>query len=171
MARKKKVDQDTVYHNTELLLKHYRDVVWSLTVTVEQVKHDFHTEYGQDIDQFLDALYVAGAELNGTDIEQRAKSIARSNKMLKLVDNAVGTMREKNKMGEIYYRVIYYNYLAPQAFRSNEDIVDALREDGFPMCRKTMTSYRAEAIECLGSLLWGYTSRECREILERFVKE
>ncbi len=171
MAKKKKVDQDKIYHNTLLLLRHYRDVVWSLTVAVEQVKHDFHNEYGKDIDEFLDTLYAAGAELTGTDIEERAKSIARSNKMLKLVDNAVATMREKNKYGEIYYQVIYYNFLTPHAYRSNEEVVEALCQGGFPMCRKTMTAYRAEAVECIGSLLWGYTSRDCREILEKFIDE
>ncbi len=73
MARKIKVDRNTIYHNTELLLQHYRDVVWSLTVAVEQVRHDFHTEYGKDIDEFLETLSTAGAELCGTDIEERAK--------------------------------------------------------------------------------------------------
>ena len=100
-----------------------------------------------------------------------AKSIARSNKMLKLVDNAVSTMRQKNKNGEIYYQVIYYNYLIPHAYRSNDEVVEALCNNGFYMCRKTMTTYRAEAVECIGSLLWGYTSRDCREILEHFVDE
>ena len=93
MAKKKKVDQDSAYHNTLLLLKRYRDVVWSLTVAVEQVKHDFHSEYGTDIDEFLDTIYAAGADLCGTEIEERAKSIARSNKMLKYIDNAVRNLR------------------------------------------------------------------------------
>ena len=91
MAKKKKVDQDTAYHNTLLLLKRYRDVVWSLTVAVEQVKRDFHSEFGKDIDEFLDTIYSAGADLCGTDIEERAKSIARSNKMLHLINEAVNT--------------------------------------------------------------------------------
>ena len=171
MAKKKKVDQDSAYHNTLLLLKRYRDVVWSLTVAVELVKHDFHTEYGKDIDEFLDTIYAAGAELCGTEIEERAKSIARSNTMLKYIDNAVATMRQKNKNGEIYYQVIYYNYLTPHAYRSNDEVTEALCNNGFYMCRKTMTTYRAEAVECIGSLLWGYTSRDCREILEHFVDE
>ena len=82
MAKKKKVDQDTAYHNTLLLMKKYRDVRGSLTVVVEKVKHEFHTEYGKDIEEFLDTIYAAGADLCGTEIEERAKSIARSNKML-----------------------------------------------------------------------------------------
>ena len=171
MAKKKNVDRDSAYHNTLLLLKRYRDVVWSLTVAVEQVKHDFQSEYGKGIDEFLDTIYAAGADLYGTDIEERAKSIARSNKMLKLVDNAVSTMRQKNKNGEIYYQVIYYNYLIPHAYRSNDEVVEALCNNGFYMCRKTMTTYRAEAVECIGSLLWGYTSRDCYEILNHFVTD
>ena len=96
MAKKKTVDRDTLYHNTMLLLKRYRDVVWSLTVAVEQVKHDFHTEYGKDIDDFLDTIYAAGADLCGTDIEERAKSIARSNKMLKLVESTTTILSLKH---------------------------------------------------------------------------
>lgn len=171
MAKKRIINRDTTYHNTLLLLKRYRDVVWSLTVAVEQVKHDFQTAYKKDIDEFLDAIYIAGADLCGTDIEERAKSIARSNKMLKLVDNAVATMREKNKNGEIYYQVIYHNYLTPHAYRSNDEITEALCNTGFPMCRKTMTTYRTEAIECISSILWGYTAQDCCDILEQFIAE
>lgn len=171
MAKKKKVTQDHLYHNTLLLLKKYRDVVWSLTVAVEQVKSDFKDAYGNDIDDFLNSIYVAGADLCGTDIEERAKSIARSNKMLKIIDSAVTLMREKNKNGEIYYQVIYYNYLTPHSYRSNDEVVEALCDNGFYMCRKTMTTYRAEAIECISSLLWGYTSQDCQDILECFVDD
>ena len=33
----KKKDEDTLFHNTEVLLKNYRDVVWSLEVAVHRV--------------------------------------------------------------------------------------------------------------------------------------
>ena len=35
--KNKKKDEDTLFHNTELLLKNYRDVVWSLEVAVHRV--------------------------------------------------------------------------------------------------------------------------------------
>lgn len=166
----KKVIQDERYHDTMLLLKKYRDVVWSLTVSVEQAKSDFRASYGANIDEFLDSVYLAGADLNGTDIEERAKSIERSNKMLTIVDSAIRLMREKNKQGELLYQIIYYNYLSPKAYRSNDEVVYALEDAGFPMCRRTMTEYRSLAVDCISSILWGYTTRECQEILDRFVK-
>ena len=66
---KKQIQQDERYHDTLLLLKRYRDVVWSLTVSVEQVKSDFRDCFGESIDEFLDSIYTAGADLSGTDIE------------------------------------------------------------------------------------------------------
>ena len=170
MARKK-TTQDAHYHDTLLLLKKYRDVVWSLTVAVEQAKSDFRECYGGSIDEFLESIYVAGADLSGTDIEERAKSIERSNKMLKFVDHAVQIMREKNKNGEVFYQVLYFNYLSPYESASNEDVTQALVDAGYPMCRKTMTEYRSLAVDCVSSILWGFSSRDCREILDRFVQE
>ena len=107
----------------------------------------------------------------GTDIEERAKSIERSNKMLKFVDHAVQIMREKNKNGEVFYQVLYFNYLSPYESASNEDVTQALVDAGYPMCRKTMTEYRSLAVDCVSSILWGFSSRDCREILDRFVEE
>ncbi len=134
------------------------------------------------LDLWLNTVYnddrIAGSDVgpvvyyrNGTDIEQRAKSIERSNKMLNLIDGAVKLMREKNKNGEIYYRVIYYNYLSPNQLHSNDDIVLALTEAGYPMCRKTMTDHRAAAVDCISSILWGYTARDSGDILDELLKK
>lgn len=48
---RQKVKQDERYHDTLLLLKKYRDVVWSLSVSVEHVKSDFRECFGENIAQ------------------------------------------------------------------------------------------------------------------------
>ena len=170
MARKKMV-QDERYHDTLLLLKKYRDVVWSLSMSVEHVKSDFRTYYGGSIEDFLDSVYVAGADLSGTDIEERAKCIERSHKMLNLVDDAAATMRYKHKNGELYYQVLYFNYFSAQEYHSQDAVLEALEQTGYPMCRKTMIEYRNHAVNLVSSFLWGYTARDTKDILDRFVKE
>ena len=170
MARKKMV-QDERYHDTLLLLKKYRDVVWSLSMSVEHVKSDFRTYYGGSIEDFLDSVYVAGADLSGTDIEERAKCIERSHKMLNLVDDAAATMRNKHKNGELYYQVLYFNYFSAQEYHSQDAVLEALEQAGYPMCRKTMIEYRNHAVNLVSSFLWGYTARDTKDILDRFVKE
>ena len=170
MARKK-VNLDERYHDTLLLFKEYRDVVWSLSVLVEHAKSDFRECFGESIEDFLDSVYVAGADLSGTDIEERAKCIERSNKMLNLVDAAVATMRHKHKQGEMYYKILYYNFFSEREYRSQEEILNALAEDGYPMCRKTMLDYRALAVNLVSIFLWGYTAKDTLAILDKFVEK
>ena len=99
---KSSVQEDSRYHDTWKLLKKYRDVVWSLELSVQQIKNQFQVEYGISIDDFLDSIYMAGADLGGTQIENHARCIARSHKMLTLVGNAVELLRTRHKNGEIF---------------------------------------------------------------------
>ena len=72
MARKmheKRPEEDNRYHDTWKLLKKYRDVTWSLEVSVRQVKNQFRIDYDCSIEDFLDSIYMAGADLGGTIIE------------------------------------------------------------------------------------------------------
>ncbi len=168
---RQKVKQDERYHDTLLLLKKYRDVVWSLSVSVEHVKSDFRECFGENIDDFLESVYVAGADLSGTDIEERAKCIERSNKMLQLVDSAVAMMRNKHKHGELYYQVLYYNFLCEHEYGSLDDVLEALNEAGIMISRRTMFDYRTHAINLVSTYLWGYTAKDTQNILAKFIKE
>ena len=167
----RKPKQDERYHDTLLLLKKYRDVVWSLSVSVEHVKSDFRECFGENIDDFLESVYVAGADLSGTDIEERAKCIERSNKMLQLVDSAVAMMRNKHKHGELYYQVLYYNFLCEHEYGSLDDVLEALNEAGIMISRRTMFDYRTHAINLVSTYLWGYTAKDTQNILAKFIKE
>lgn len=60
---------DPRYHDTWRLLKKYRDVVWSLEVSVQQLRNKFQIEYGSSIEDFLESIYLAGADLSGTALE------------------------------------------------------------------------------------------------------
>ena len=108
---KKTVEQDVRddprYHDTRRLLRKYRDVTWSLELSVQQLRNEFHVEYGTDIEEFLDTVYLAGADLGGSELEHHAQCIERSHKMLKLLDNAVELLRTRHKNGEIYYWLLY----------------------------------------------------------------
>lgn len=170
----KKIDtaqEDTRYHDTWRLLKKYRDVVWSLELSVQQVKNQFQIEYGTDIDAFLDSVYLAGADLGGTRLENHAKCIERSHKMLTLVGNAVNLLRTRHKNGEVYYWLLYYTYLSPQQLRNTEEIIEQLRPHIRDISFRTYYRRRKEAVAALSSVLWGYTSQDNLEVLELFFPE
>jgi len=156
------------FHDTYKLLKNYRDVIWSLELAVRQVKCNFEIEFGSSIESFLESIYVAGVDLNVRGIEQHARSIERSHKMLKLFDAAVDLLRTKHKFGEIYYWILYYTFLSPQQLSGTAEIIEKL--DPFIRSNSIRTYYRRrnEAISALGSILWGYTAKEYLPIIDSF---
>lgn len=173
MARKKMTDRkmtdDPRYHDTWRLLKRYRDVVWSLELSVLQVKNKFRIEYECSIEDFLETIYVAGADLHGTEIESHARCIERSHKMLTLLENAVNLLRTRHKRGEVYYWVLYYTYLSPQKLKNVEEIIETLRPHVRDISFSTYYRLRKEAVESLSAVLWGFTAKETLEALEKFL--
>lgn len=153
------ITENPLYHNTWKLLKKYRDVVWSLELSVQQVRNRFEIEYGSSIEEFLDSIYLAGADLSGSDIEHHAECIERSHQMLKLLDAAIDLLRNKHKNGESYYWLLYYSFLSPQQLRNVEEIIEKLRPHIHDISFRTYYRRRREAIEALSSILWGYTSK------------
>ena len=128
----------------------------------------FATPLSWNMTEFLESVYAAGASLDGTDIENYAKSIARSKKMLDLLNSAVDTLRSKHKHGEQYYWLLYYTYLCPQQLQNIEEIVESLRPHILNISRRTYYRKRPEAVEALSAVLWGYTNKDCLKVLNQF---
>lgn len=172
MAGKRKnqdISKDPRYHDTRKLLKNYRDVTWSLELSVQQLKTQFSIEYGTDIAEFLESVYLAGADLGGTDLEHHAQCIERSHKMLTLLENAVNLLRTRHKNGEAYYWILYYAYLAPQQCQNTEEIIELLRPHIRDISRTTYFRKQEQAVQALSAILWGYTSKDSMEILAGFI--
>src|SRR5699024_5368489 len=114
----KDVAESPLYHDTWKLLKKYRDVVWSLEISVQHVRAKFEIEYGTCIEDFLDSVSLAGKDLNGSHTDHHAKSINPSHKMCMLLDPAVDLLRTRHKNGEAYYWLLYYSFLSPQQLKN-----------------------------------------------------
>ena len=160
--------EDPRYHDTWRLLKKYRDVVWSLELSVQQLKKEFQVEYGSSVDEFLESIYLAGADLHGTHLEDHARCLERSNKMLNLVNNAVELLRNRHKNGEAYYWILYYSFLSPQQLKNVEEIIEQLRPHIRDISFRTYYRRRKESVEALSYILWGYTAQESMSVLEEF---
>lgn len=162
------ISENPMYHDTWTLLKKYRDVVWSLELSVQKVRRQFQIEYGSSIEEFLESIYLAGVDFADSGIEEHAQSIERSHKMLKLVETSVELLRRKHKHGEDYYWLLYYSFLSPQQYRSADEIIEQLKPHIRDISYRTYYRKRREAIDALSSILWGYSSKDSLQILERF---
>ena len=170
MAKRKQNDvtENPLYHDTWKLLQKYRDVVWSMELSVRQVRTSFETEFGQTIEEFLDSVYAAGADLSGTDIEQHARCIQRSNQMIRLVNDALKILREKHSNGEELYWILYYTFIIPRKFQNTQQIIDKLCGNIGEISYRTYFRKRQDAIDALSSILWGYTSKDCLDVVDQF---
>lgn len=164
-------EEDPRFHDTYQFLRRYRDATYSLKVVVHQLENQFQMEYGSSIDDFLDSIYAAGVELGGGDIEERAKSIERSNKMLKLLESSVDLLRTNHKYGEQYYWILYYAFLSPQELKNTEEILKKLEPHIDNISYRTYFRKRRAAIEALRSVLWGFTAKETLDLLNKFFPE
>ena len=163
--------ENPLYHDTWLLLKKYRDVVWSLELSVQQVRRQFQIEFGSSIEDFLESIYLAGVDFADTDIQEHARSIERSYKMLKLMENAVNLLRNKHKFGETYYWILYYTYLSPQQYKNTEEVIGQLQPHIQDISYRTYFRKKKEAIDAFSSILWGYSSKDSLKLLEQFFPE
>lgn len=156
----KQKHENFLYHNTEILLKHYRDVVWSVEASVLQAELGFELEMNCKLEEFLEMSYVAGADLSGTDIQEHMRTLERNKKMLQTVDMAVKSLRERHANGDEYYWILYYTYLSEKPCKCLDDIVAKIEEKTKPMAWKTYYKKRNMAIRALSVLLWGYFTKE-----------
>ena len=166
-----KPEEDPRFHDTYQFLRRYRDATYSLKVVVHQMEKQFRLKYGTSVDEFLDSIYAAGANLSGDDIEERAKSIERSNRMLKMLDSSVDLLRTNHKHGEQYYWILYYTFLSPQEPKGTNEIIEKLRPHISNISYRTYYRKRHAAIEALSTILWGFTAKETIEILNEFFPE
>lgn len=60
MKTKKELDvsENPLYHDTWTLLRKYRDVVWSLELSVQRVRRQFQVEYGSSMRMAVRELQV-----------------------------------------------------------------------------------------------------------------
>lgn len=162
--------EEYLYHNTELLLKKYRDVVWSIEVSTIQAQMSFELEMDCKLEELLEMSYVAGMDFSGTQIQEQMRTLERNKKMLRIIDSSVKVLKDNPKLGEEYYWVLYFTYISKKVSPNVDDIIENVyKRSGVYMSQKTYFKYRKAAINKLSTILWGFTSKDSLDIIDKFV--
>lgn len=153
------------YHNTSLLLQNYRKAMWSVEVAMRDIKKEFKDAFFMEVDEFLDSMYSAGADVGGMHLESYARSVERTAKILEIIRNTLEFVRTHHSRGEEYYQILYLSYIIPSELRMDE-IIRRMETFGYYYSERTLYRKKREAISVVSMALWGYESRDFAELFQ-----
>ena len=101
-----------MYHNTQLMLKHYRDIVWALECFPQQIAEELEQPLG-DLDALLGAVDTQLA-IGNVRLEHRMQNVKQSRLLLDRINDALTVLRQKPGNGETMYNIIFQTFLTPE---------------------------------------------------------
>lgn len=107
-----------MYHNTQLMLKHYRDIVWALECFPKQIAEELEQPLG-DLDALLGAVDTQLA-IGNVRLEHRMQNIKQSRLLLDRINDALTVLRQKPGNGEAMYNIIFQTFLTPEKLSHTE---------------------------------------------------
>ena len=165
---KKSDYEQYLYHNTEKLLKCYREVIWSIEVSLVQAKISFEIETDSKLEEFLGMTYAAGMNLAGTDVEEQVRTLERNRKMLRIIDEAANIIRKTGRRRNLLL-ILYYTYFSEKQIERVEEIVALIGQHVDKMSWRTYFRKRKDAVACFSKVLWALLTKECLPILQEYV--
>lgn len=143
-AKKEKLKNS--YHNTLLLMQHYRTVVWMLECFPKTVSEELDKPF-EDIDRLLDDVDLSVA-LGDKKLESRIEGVERSRLLIDRVNEALTVLKKKPENGERLYNLIYTTYIIPEKL-THQEILYRLN-----MSSRNYYRLREQAITVLSIRLW-----------------
>lgn len=134
------------YHNTLLLMQHYRTVVWMLECFPKTVSEELDKPF-EDIDRLLDDVDLSVA-LGDKKLESRIEGVERSRLLIDRVNEALTVLKKKPENGERLYNLIYTTYIIPEKL-THQEILYRLN-----MSSRNYYRLREQAITVLSIRLW-----------------
>lgn len=159
------------FHNTKYLLKQYRRVAYSIHISEAEMNLRMEMEHGTKLSTLEVNAELAGIDLSSTKLEGYARSVIRSKNMLGIINTALESVKDDPERGELYYSVLYYTYFTKRKPQNREQILCELDRAGFPMSLSSYHTYLQGAIKALDRILWGYTARDCIDLIKQFLPE
>lgn len=166
----KRVPEDC-YHNTQLLLRNYRSARWNLELELSQICDSSPMDFGTSVEDRLLSIEGIGVSYYGSQLQSQAFNVRLTWQMIQYIDKSVALIRTRHPQGQLYYHILYYCYLSVEKQLPIPALIKQLQQHGFYISTRSFYRRRKEAISLLGSVLWGYTSKDCLDVLEQYMQQ
>ena len=135
-----------MYHNTQMMLKHYRDIVWALECFPQQVAEELDRPL-RDLDTLLSAVDTQLA-MGNAKLEHSLLGIQKSRLLLDRINEALTVLRHKSGNGEMMYNIIFQTFLTPEKLTHTEILYRLSISD------RHYYRLRQQAVNILSIRLW-----------------
>ena len=140
------------YHNTLLLLKHYRTIAWLLECFPDTIAQELDQPFDR-LDELIDRLDMEMA-IGNKKLENRLAGIEKSRMILDRVNEALTILKKKPEDGQKLYELIYLTFIAPETLNHSELLYRLnLSSRHYYRCRE-------QAINILSLRLWSSPAKE-----------
>ena len=155
---KKKADNRRIYHNTHLMLQHYRDLVWVIETIPNELKSELDIPLA-DLDALISRLDIE-LSLNNRRLESRLDALIKTRALVDRLNEAIGFLRTKPGEGELLYQIIYHTYIG----KKPENFYEVIDKVGLSKSR--YYTLRKRAITMIGVKLWSVPDEKLELWLE-----
>lgn len=146
-----------LYHNTQTLLAHYRDIAWVLECFPETVAQELEEPLDK-LDTLLDRM-DAEAGMGNRKLESRVESLRKSRLLLDRINEALTVLKKKPGNGPRLYELIYLTYIVPEKL-SHTDLLFRL-----DLSSRQYYRLQEEAISILSIRLWSVPEEELGKLV------
>ena len=156
----------TRYHNTLMLLQHYRTIVWVMESFPDTIAEELEKPFEQ-LDTLLEHMDTEVARGN-KKLENRIAGARKTRLLIDRVNEALTVLKNKPENGEKLYQLIYLTYIAPEKM-SVPELLYRLN-----LSSRHYYRLRQQAITILSIRLWSAPTAEIElwvEMLELLEKD
>ena len=144
------IDEEKVYYKAKLLLKIYRDVIWSIEDRIAEIEEEYYELSSNKLKEALDYLEDYDTNINKKNLEENLCCILKSKSIIEIIDKSLVKIKSYPDYGEMYFNILYKQYIAKYK-HSEKEIIYHLNCE-----RTTFYKRKKEAIKLMGIVLWGY---------------
>ena len=152
------IDPDRAFHKAKLLLKVYRDVVWSVEEHIDSINNWGYEMGSKDLKKGLDFLSDFAPDIDKEKFETEVSCVFESQIFIELIDKALLKVKEYPDNGDLYFDILYKQYILKYKYTEKE-ILDVLT-----MERSVFYNRKSEAMNLFGVALWGCAIPEFRKL-------
>ena len=152
IKKAKQEQKKQAYHNTELLLKHYRTMAWLLECMPNTIAADLDERF-ETVDELIGKLDVEMAYGN-KKLESRLQNVQKTRLLLDRVNEALTVLKRKPGDGQRLYDLIYLTYITPEPL-THPELLYRLNTSSRQYYR-----WREQAINILSIRLWAAITKQ-----------